>query len=415
MKKSIPALILTAALTVTGRSAAQTQAWQTVDLHQREPGLSATATDIGTASDGVTLYSVGSSRYDTTGNYSAIVRKSTDSGVTWTDEDDYLENGWATASYRGFGSGADGIFACGELWDGVTGTKTWIVRQKSPAIFPNVATWQTIDAFSQGSTAKPSCGDVKVNPFTGDVYAVGRSNAGQPYGFMWAVRKKAVGQTNFTTVDNPGAQPFNDGRAIGFHKTAGVFVVGCMGNGSKELWTVRRSLSGQPGTWTTVDTFQDASNTYSEASAIVVSADTIYVGGRASQVVKGKTINNWVVRRSLNAGNTWATVDRFGQEPAPYGKGAATITGITLSPSGQVFVTGITPAPSELLVRKGSTLQNGTMSWQTSDQFQQVAGLETYARALTTDAFGNIFSAGQGKVDSSGLGYFLTRKLTGQQ
>ena len=413
MKKSIPAFILTAALTVPGRSAAQAQAWQTVDLHQRAPGLSATATDIGTAADGATLYSVGSSRYNTAGNYSAIVRKSTDSGVNWVPDDDYLEDGWASASYLCFGSGADGShYAGGALWDGVTGTKTWIVRQKSG---DSGSTWQTIDAFSQGSTAKPSCNDVKVNPFTGDVYAVGRSNAGQNYGFLWAVRKKAVGAASFITVDNPGAPPINDARAIGFHSTAGVFVVGSMGNGSKELWTVRRSLSGQPGTWTTVDTFQDAANTYSEASAIVVSADTIYVGGRASQVVKGKTINNWVVRRSLNAGNTWATVDRFGQEPAPYGKGAATITGITLSPSGQVFVTGITPAPSELLVRKGSTLQNGTMSWETSDQFQQVAGLETYARALTTDAFGNIFSAGQGKVDSSGLGYFLTRKLSGPQ
>lgn len=86
-----------------------------------------------------------------------------------------------------------------------------------------------------------------------------------------------------------------------------------------DLWPVRRSRNGGAA-WTTVDTFQESANTYSEARGITVSpSGAIYVCGHAGQVsvIKGKktTVNNWVVRRSLDGGTTWAVVDRFGAEP----------------------------------------------------------------------------------------------------
>jgi len=165
-----------------------------------------------------------------------------------------------------------------------------------------------------------------------------------------------------------------------------------------------------------VDTFQDSTKTYSEARGIAVSASgVIYVCGRAAQTVKGKTVNNWVVRRSLNGGVTWTTVDRFGAEPAPYGIANSTAIGITVAPSGNVYVTGTAPEPSHLIVRKGTTAQNGTMSWTTNDDYQLVTGQPSDAQAICSDSAGNIFIAGKGQIDATGLRLFLTRKLTGPQ
>jgi hypothetical protein len=173
----------------------QAQAWQTVDLFQLVPNLSAAATDIGTGADGTTLYTVGNSITSSAGYFAGVVRMSIDSGASWTTLDTFLDPNptWVQATYRAFGSGADGtLFAAGELWDGgtsSTGTKTWIVRQSIDA----GATWATVDAFYQGATAKPSCTDVKVNPYTGDVFAVGVGNTSSSTGFFWAVRKRAAG------------------------------------------------------------------------------------------------------------------------------------------------------------------------------------------------------------------------------
>lgn len=395
----------------------QAQAWQTVDLFQLVPNLSAAATDIGTGADGTTLYSVGNSITSGAGYFAGVVRRSSDSGATWTTLDAYLDANpyWVQATYRAFGSGADGsLFVGGELWDGgtsATGTKTWIVRQSGDG----GATWATVDAFYQGATAKPSCTDVKVNPYTGDVYAVGAGNTGSTTGFLWAVRKRAAGSQTFTTVDMVGAPPINEARAVGFHSTAGVFVVGRMGNGTRDLWTVRKSQNGGAN-WTTVDTFQDSANTYSEARGIAVSpSGAIYVCGKAGQVVKGKTLNNWAVRRSLDGGTTWTTVDRFGAEPIGSGVGEGTATGVTLAPSGKVFVTGYSPTPRRLIVRKGTTGSNGAMSWVTSDDFQLVSGQNSSSQAITSDISGNVLTAGSATINNSQLGYFMTRKISGPQ
>lgn len=417
--KDMPKSLLLSLLagTLLTKSNALAQVWETVDTFQLVPGASAIAADIGTGADGVTLFSVGSSATSIGGPLAGVVRKSIDSGANWAtvdifDASKYADLGaeWVQSTYLGFGAGLNGsLFASGELWNGIPSTskKLWIVRES----VDGGVTWATVDAFSQGPTATPSCGDVKVNPYTGDVYAVGKSNAGQNDGFLWAVRKRAANSATFATVDMVGAPPSNAARAVGFHPSAGVFVVGNMGN----LWTVLRSANGG-ASWTTVDSFQDSAKTYSEAIGIAVEpvSGAIYVSGQAGQVVKGKTLNNWVVRRSLDAGTTWTTVDRYGAEPAPYGVGVCRATGITLAPSGKVFVTGNSADPKRLIVRKGTTGSNGAMSWATSLDFQYVPGVESTGLGITSDAAGNIFVDGQGKVDiTTGLGFFLTMKLAG--
>ena len=125
-------------------------------------------------------------------------------------------------------------------------------------------------------------------------------------------------------------------------------------------------------------------------------------------------MSNWVVRRSLNGGTTWTTVDRFGAEPAPSGIGNATARGITVTASGKVFVTGITPAPARLLVRKGTTGSSGVMTWVTSDDLSGDLPAESFGNAIARDGFGNVFTAGKGLIDGNDTGHFLVRKLPGQ-
>jgi hypothetical protein len=404
-------LIVTAALGVLTNAIVVAQTWQNVDLFQLQPNLPAGATDLGIGPDGSSLYSVGWATFDANGNNAAIVRKSTDAGITWATVDNYVKDGWSSASYRAVGAGAgETLFVAGELWAGLpnTGTKSWIIRESGDG----GATWETVDEVYQGPTAKPSCGDVKVNPYTGDVFAVGRANASSSEGFYWLVRKRAAGAQSFETVDLVGAPPINDARAIGFHSTAGIFVVGRMGDSQRDVWTVRRSTDGGV-TWATVDSFQDSAKTYSEARGIAVSGSgAIYVCGRAAQVVKGRTVNNWVVRRSVDGGATWTTVDRFGAEPAPSGIGSTTATAITISPSGKVYVAGQTPDPSRIVVRMGTTSSKGAMSWVTIDDYQAGAGLPASPQGMTSDISGNIFTSGNAEVDSSGITRFLTRKLS---
>ena len=138
--------------------------------------------------------------------------------------------------------------------------------------------------------------------------------------------------------------------------------------------------------------------------------------GQAIQTFKKgpvKSVNNWVVRRSLDGGTAWSVVDRFGAEST----GLMTGAGITLSPEGTVFVTGVSLVYGGSLghlVRKGTTAQNGAMTWTTSDDFHLVANRDSEGQGITSDAFGNIFSAGFGN-DITGIGHFMTRKLAGPQ
>jgi hypothetical protein len=128
------------------------------------------------------------------------------------------------------------------------------------------------------------------------------------------------------------------------------------------------------------------------------------------QSVKGRLVNNWVVRRSLDGGATWAVVDRYGAEPAPYGSGLAHCTGITVTNSGTVYVTGATADPSHMVVRKGITSNKGVMTWTTVEDFQLAPGLPSKGISLTSDIAGNLFVAGNGQLNSSGLLRYVVRK-----
>ena len=65
-------------------------------------------------------------------------------------------------------------------------------------------------------------------------------------------------------------------------------------------WTVRRSASGEWGTWATVDSISGGAR-----SAVVTASGALHVAGW----VPNKSKRHWVVRSSTDGGATWKTTD----------------------------------------------------------------------------------------------------------
>ena len=390
----------------------------TADPAVTGPGISGVSHDVGVF--GSNVFSVGSARYDANASppaYSAIIRKSPSSGNanTWTEVDYYAPTGWPYRKYRGFGSGADGtLYAAGDLFRPLPDNQwksAWMV-QKSINGGEN---WVEDEIYQENGQEwdKAACFDIKGHP-NGDVYAVGGSVT---TGFSWEVRKKSAGATSvFTRVDKVGPRSMATyAHAVAFNGTD-ILVVGRVDSGSGGLWTVRRSIDNGV-TWATVDTFADGKGAWlSEAMGIAVNPRTgaIYVSGWASQPVKNRTVYNWVVRRSLNRGTTWTTVDRFGAQAGAFDTITVQARGVTVAPSDTVFVVGVTPPPRKLMVRKGTTSSTGVMTWVVSDQLVDdlVPPRESTGYGIAADASGNIYCSGLSKLAADGNGFFITRKLS---
>jgi len=380
------------------------QTWQTVDDFQYTPGLSAVSGDMGTDPNG-NIYAVGSGTTTADGSGRvAMINMSADQGATWTTLPEFAEPGWSWAHYRAFTSDASG-----RLYVGGNGRMAdWPAQQPLSCIIRESvdggANWTSTDDFEFG------CADLKVNSTTADVYASGSSSAT----LGWIVRKRAPGDTQFTTVDLPF--PSGSGWAIGFHPTRGVFVVG----DPYSVWTVRRSASGNADTWATVDTFYNRTEwTSGHALDIeVANSGTIYVAGWAYSSKTRK--NHWIVRASADGGTTWTISDSFS-----YGGSTVQVNGMTQDAAGNLFVCGQAAnssgrlywlvrkgTPTTKLVKQGGNwVQVTTVAWTTSDIFQFGSGQPAMANGITANATGNVFVSGRA-ADASGVDHWIVRKLT---
>jgi hypothetical protein len=362
---------------------------------QPESDPCASSEGIGTTPNGRLIFNVGSAALEMEGNRVAVVRGSADQGAHWAILDAYSEPGWPSATYYAFAADASGgLYAGGCLFNPERLEMAWIVRESHDG----GATWVTSDAFQDRAGARANCADIKVAP-AGDVYAAGISDQN------WIVRRKDCGAPNFVTVDSlPMATGrgyrTDTARAIAFHSTAGVFVVGGM------PWTVRRSADGGR-TWKTADSFQNGSWRASSAEDIAAdSSGTIYVAGFAQYFNRITGTSYWMVRRSTDGGLTWKTVDLFA-----YGNGAYA-QGLAIDALGRIIVCGYaqTDQGDHWLVRRGTPGAKGAISWATSDDFQLVDGQSAQARDMAKDAQGNLFVTGQA-VDAAGVDHWLVRRL----
>lgn len=256
--------------------------------------------------------------------------------------------------------------------------------------------WETVDDYlytSSGGVAQAVGGDTAGNIYIG---GKGTDTGGVTH---WITRMSLDEGTSWATMDNFqfSAGYDADVSAIGFDSTGALYVSGT-GNdtGGISHWIVRKSLDSG-STWATVDDFQYAIGKDNYPWAFGAdSGGNIFVAGEG--IDSGNALH-WIVRKSVNQGASWSTVDDFS---------AGSAQSFAVDESGNLYAAGYGSTPSNLFVRKSS---DGGISWATVDNFQYASGQNSYAFAFGVDPFGSLYSAGQGD-DSGGAFHWIVRKST---
>jgi len=214
--------------------------------------------------------------------------------------------------------------------------------------------------------------------------------AAAPSGTLWAT--SSLNSTNWLThssTDGGAAWVLSDsyrgnGRnAVPFCTTvdpAGrIFVGGFVWDAQgKQHFFVRRSMDNG-ATWKTVD---DLAGSISRVEGIAATPTAVVAAGRLSNV--------WLVRRSTDGGNTWTSTDTFRlSSGAPsYAYGVATDANGNFYVTGQAVSTVNKVSQAHWITRKSA--DNGS-TWRTVDDFVSAGG---WPRGVTVDAFGRVFVTG---------------------
>jgi len=250
------------------------------------------------------------------------------------------------------------------------------------------ATWTEINPWA-GQTGTFLCMDVAAGN-TDSIYACGYSGA------RWIVRKgqrTSTGGITWTTVDNiPGTQP--DSICVRPAATPGqpdeILVCG-LASGN---WTVRRSVN-EGASWTTVDNY--STGMQRGYSGVATGPDnSLYVVGRIAKTVGKTTQYGWLVRKSANGGVSWANVDYFAN-------GWPGNAPITVDVFGRVFVAGFNNVTPRTWLVRGST--DGGTTWVTTDSFLPTGATSAQAQGVTSDALGNVCVIGEASVGSSKIAH----------
>jgi hypothetical protein len=157
-------------------------------------------------------------------------------------------------------------------------------------------------------------------------------------------------------------------------------IFACGGAPSINGWAIRRSLDGG-ASWATVD-----ANAPADACGVVAGADgSTYAMGRYLKTVNKTQQVWWLVRKSSNGGSTWSTVDNFMAWPAS-GKSLA------VDIFGRVFAIGFVSTTTYTWVVRGSI--DGGATWTTTDTFLPPGYTSSQALEIASDPLGNICVVG---------------------
>lgn len=401
--KSVVAAGLASFLAITGLHA-QNLGWHTVDDFQLVPGSTSVGYGIGVDPASAHIFSAGYAYFNSAGNGPAIINATADAGQTWTTMDQFTLPGGSSAAFRTFTADPSGqLYAGGSAKDS-DGVLHWVVRKSKDGAL----TWSTDDLFQNATGTSAQCTGLKADA-TGNVYACGVATDETNVG-VWTVRRRDAGTGGWGVVDTLGsASGPSFVRALAVHPQYGLFVVGYANNAGTMTWTVRRSSDGI-NSWHTVDSFATTKKGAVAAGIAVDGSGAIYVVGSAYSG-RASLITSWVVRRSLDGGATWSTIDTFCYNGWP----SSSPTAVTLDTVGNLCIVGsATPSSgaSHWLLRKG-TPANGSFSWSISDDFQLAPRNNAGAYALTLYGSGSLLVTGWAN-DSSGSTHWITRQSAEQ-
>ncbi|MHC1764068.1 MAG: SBBP repeat-containing protein [Verrucomicrobiia bacterium] len=270
-------------------------------------------------------------------------------------------------------------------------TYIWTVRKSNDQGKPG--TWTDDDRFALGQNAYSTARGIAVDE-QGNVFVAGVARDTRFSATHWIVRRKVPGKAWATVFDakndNVNMAPsicYFPGNTI--NPTPAIFTTSDLNS----KWTVMRSQqAGASGTWHEVDSWTGGG---AEAAAYNITFDRVsgalYVVG--CRGLNGKNPSAWVIRMSMDGGNSWDTL----LDVAGAGSWASLAA---IDGTGNVTVSGvINPTGSKPLWKTiRSTEPHSPDSWAASfaDPDTLPFGDSTWSKgsAVVADAFGNVFATG---------------------
>lgn len=305
-----------------------------------------------------------------------MTRRSQDQGTSWVTG--YLTPG--EDSFLGTADPDGNIYLVNKAGQ-TASAYYWIVRKSSDG----GATWTVVDnSYVAGETKTPQA---ILCDADGRVFVAGSVQpAGGGAGRSLIRRSSDGGQTwtNAATLTSPYG--YGEGPKALLAAPSGLFMAGsgtvyAGGKYTGKCW-VRRSRDGG-ATWTMVDQLQLVGDLHTAPYPGAMTVDEhgrLYYLGSADV---GGGVYQSFVRRSLDEGQTWATV---------YASTNAAGT-IAVDKLGQVFLGGSLGASGYWRVFVSA---DAGQSWRLSDHFRLESGQASQIRKLAVDRENNIYAAGYG-------------------
>jgi hypothetical protein len=344
------------------------------------------------------IYAAGSAS-DASSVYHWIMRKSTDSGATWSTVSDYNQATGEIASVSALSVDSLGnIYAAGLAYD-ASGVVNWIVRNSTDG----GDTWTTISDYNLVAGKNATASALSVDS-SGNIYAAGYASDASNVDH-WIVRKSTDGGATWTTVSDynlvAGRSAYAD--ALSVDSLGNIYAAGYASEASFAYhWIVRKSTDSG-ATWTTVSDYNLVAGKNAVATALTVDGSgNIYAAGYASDAFFAC---HWIMRKSTDSGATWTTVSDYnlvaGQD--------AIANALTVDSSGSIYAAGNAYDASSVnhwIVRKST---DSGATWTTISDYNLVAGKNAAAYAITVDNSGNIYATGYA-IDASSVSHWIVRK-----
>ena len=261
--------------------------WSTVDDYVLASGQHAKAEKMAEDSSG-NLYVTGYGT-DSSSNLHWITRKSTNAGSSWSTVDDYFYAASQHASAKGIAISSSGVIYTVGSGNAAGPVGHWIVRKSTNS----GSTWTTVDDYLLNAGQSANSASVIVDS-SNRVFAVGTGNdsSGKNH---WIVRKSTDSGSTWTVAENyvhtTNQNSFGATHAS-LDSLGSLWVIGYVYDGTKTHWIVRTTADGGTA-WTLSEDYLYNLNTYGRGIA-KDSEGNLYAVGEGTD---GGAITHWTVRK----------------------------------------------------------------------------------------------------------------------